>query len=224
MKWKVGAKRVASLCLTLAVMITLPGCGRARSGSSGEGTVAATPAEGSMTVAPGAAVGRIGESLGTVSGVTFAVKDAVFLWRDQADDLTLILSDRAGLCGLLAGGAMPRDAALLTITLKHNTPANRDAPFGPGTYAVRTEGAVADQDVKRAGFVKLDADCRNTLAEGAVRATAGELVLDAISSQEGGAAAGRLNLTFGAAGKLAGPFSAGFCALPEEAPEPRGCR
>ena len=208
----------------LTALVVVAGCGRERSGAPEKGVAATTPGAEPKAALLGAFHGKPGESLGTVAGVPLAVKDAVFLWRDQADDMTLILSDRAGLCGLLAAGAMPRDATLLLVTFKHNGPANRDAPFGPGTYAVRTDGAKVDQDVKRATFVKLDGDCRNTLADDASRASAGEVVLDAIESRKDGAATGRLELSFGAAGKLAGPFTATFCALPGDATEPRDCR
>lgn len=229
----------AAVALGLAVVV-LAGCKNQHPAATGKSTAAPMPLAGTPEPAAGpmheAPAGPVREApavpmneeapavpLGTVAGERFDVKDAVFMWRDHADDMTMILSDRTGLCGVLAAGAMPRDATLLMITFKHNEPGNQDAPFAPGSYPVRMEGKRAPQDVKRAVLLKMDGECRNTLEADAARASSGEVVIDAISPQKGGAASGRLDLTFGAAGKLAGTFAASFCELPDDA-KFRGCQ
>jgi len=225
MKALMNRRSVFFLVMSLpAVMLGLGagGCGREKPVAPEPGR-AATP--GAAGVNGRAAFAQDGLR-GSVAGAGLTVKDAVFLWRENADDLAIMLGDRAQLCPLLASGAMPRDATLLLITLKHNTPENRDAPFSPGVYPVREpDREKRPQDVKAALFVKLDGACGNTLSRADGRAVSGEVVLDAIRAGKDGAASGRLKLVFGARGEtLEGPFSAAFCPMPEDAPEPRGCR
>jgi hypothetical protein len=209
-----------------SVAVAGSGCGREKSGASEPGTLPHPP-EGGSVVGPGADVVRGPSGIkGTVSGTRLAVKDAVFMWMDKADDMTLILSDRPGLCPLLVSGAMPKDSTVLMIMFKHNTPGNRDAPFAPGTYPLRMPGQEkAAQDLKRAQLLKLDGTCENTLTREDSRAVAGEVVLDAITAQKDGTAAGRLKLAFGEKQEtLEGSFTAVFCPMPEDALEPSGCR
>ncbi|PKN27149.1 MAG: hypothetical protein CVU65_03370 [Deltaproteobacteria bacterium HGW-Deltaproteobacteria-22] len=220
MSWVLGGLLAGSVAMVGA------GCGREKSGASEPGTLPRPP-EGGAAVGPGADVVRGASGIrGTVAGTGLVVKDAVFVWMDKADDMTLILSDRPGLCPLLVSGAMPKDSTVLMIMFKHNTPENRDAPFAPGTYPLRMPGLEkAAQDLKRVQLLKLDGTCESTLAREESRAVAGEVVLDSISAQKDGTAAGRLKLTFGEKQEtLEGSFTAVFCAMPEDATEPRDCR
>lgn len=212
---------VAGGLLAWSVAMGGTGCGREKSGASDPGTLPRPPEE-----SVGGTAGGGGGLRGTVSGAGLVVKEAVFVWQDKADDMTLILSDRAGLCPLLVSGAMPKDSTVLMVMFKHNTSENRDAPFAPGTYEVRVPGQEkAVQDLKRAMLLRLDGTCGNTLPRENATAVAGEVVLDAISAQKDGTAAGRLKLAFGAGKEtLEGPFKAVFCELPADAQEPQGCR
>jgi hypothetical protein len=161
---------------------------------------------------------------GTVSKMPLKVKEAIFMWADKADDMTIVLSDRAGVCGRLSAGALSRDATLLFIMLKHNTRENRDAPFAPGDYPLRTSSAKQPQDTKRATFMKLDPSCRNVLEKSASRAVEGMVKLRSISSKPGGKATGSFQFSMGKQGdKLEGRFVAAFCSLPKDATEPSRC-
>ncbi len=175
---------------------------------------------------PGATATAPTGNLGMVAGGAFTVRDAVFFWHEGADDLTVMLSDTPGLCARMKDGAMPGGGAVLMLLLKHNSRELRDAPFGPGRYPLRaSEGERLARDLKNAVFLRLDAACGNTLPSADVRPVEGEVVLDAVEAREGGAAKGRVRLVLGARRDvLEGAFSAAFCALPDDATEPRGCR
>lgn len=183
--------------------------------SSAATTTAATTAAPRSTATASAPAGL---PRGDVGGVEVRPRQAVFLWRAKADDLQLIFADVDDLCATLQAGAMPKNATVVTATLKHTAKSNRDAPFAAGDYPVRTASAIEPQDTKRAVVAKLDDACKPTkqakATSGVVRLTTGELKL-------GGVAEGELRLTFGG-DTLEGPFRATFCAPPED--EPRGCK
>lgn len=222
---KLLSRSLRDAWLAFAFLALAAGCGREKpvapeANRLPAGTPAGAPAR------PGATAAAPTGNLGTVAGGAFTVRDAVFLWRDRADDLTLILSDTPGLCGLLKDGAMPKGGAVLMLVLKHNSRELRDAPFGPGSYPLRRpDGERLPQDLKNAVFLRLDAGCGNTLPAAEVRPVEGEVVLDAVEAKDEGFAKGRVRLVLGPRrDALEGAFSAAFCALPDDAPEPRGCR
>ena len=156
---------------------------------------------------------------GSVQGRSLKVASAVFLWRDKADDMQLVLSDAPAVCEALSGGAYPRGATILSVLLKHNTRESRDAPFGVGEYPIRVGDQPQPQDAKRATFTVLDAACSPTLT---ARATGGTVRLTAGVAGKGAELRGDLDLQMPGGDTLRGGFTATFCTPSEE--EPHGCR
>lgn len=155
---------------------------------------------------------------GTVKGKPLALKKAVFLYREKANDLALALTDVENPCAALSQGAMPKGATLVLASLKHNTKELRDAHFGGDKYPVR--GATAlPRDTKIATFFQLDDACG---VKEKVRAVSGVVELTTPDVGTGGTASGTFDLQFEGGDALSGTFHASFCPVPEE--ERGGCR
>lgn len=170
---------------------------------------AAAPASGRL-------VTRRGE--GHREGQSLALKKAVFLYREKANDLALALTDVENPCAALSQGAMPKGATLVLASLKHNTKELRDAHFGGDKYPVR--GATAlPRDTKIATFFQLDDACG---VKEKVRAVSGVVELTTPDVGTGGTASGTFDLQFEGGDALSGTFHATFCPVPEE--ERGGCR
>ncbi|MBK7401139.1 MAG: hypothetical protein IPJ34_34025 [Myxococcales bacterium] len=156
---------------------------------------------------------------GRIDGIEVQPTQAVFLWRPKADDLSIVFADSDDLCAALQAGAMPKNATVMSVTIKHNTKENRDAPFAAGDFPVRQGSALEPQDTKRARLAKLDATCKPTTT---ATATSGSVHLTTTEVKVGGVAEGSLSLVFPSGEKLEGPFRATYCAPPDL--EPNGCR
>lgn len=164
--------------------------------------------------------GKAAQSLeGSVQGRALKVVSAVFLWREKANDMQVVLSDAPGLCDALSNGAHPRGATVLSISLKHNSRELRDAPFGVGEYPVRGGEPRRPQDAKRALFYVLDAACSPVFRAGA---TGGAVRLTSGVAGKAGELRGEVDLEMGGGDKLRGAFTATFC--PPSELEPHGCR
>jgi len=201
----------------LALVLALAGCSGATSGGavpSPEASAAASVAAASSSPAAAAGTGVV---TGNVAGHSLSVRSAVFMWRDKANDMQVVLADKDGLCEALREGGWPTEATLLYFTLKHNARDNRDAPFTAGDYPVRS-GAALPQDTKQASFTRLDDLCTPIAS---AKATAGVVHVSTKEVALGGTAEGAFELTIGASDTLEGRFTATFCPPPDQ--EPHGC-
>jgi hypothetical protein len=156
---------------------------------------------------------------GTFKGAPLTVRSAVFLYRERADDLTILLGSTDDLCAALRQSANPRGATLVVATLKHRDRALRNAPFGQAAYPLRRDGVSAPRETKRASVVRLDASCRPTAP---VLATAGSVQLTTPTVKVGGTAEGTFDLTLEGGDRIQGRFSARHCPTSDE--PIRGCR
>lgn len=156
--------------------------------------------------------GKIGQS-------ELRPKSAIYLWREKANDLTVLLTDADDPCAALTAGAWPRGAVVLHATIKHNGADNRDAHFAAGEYPLRQGGAKKSQDTKDAVFLALDPSCSPVARS---RATAGWLRLTTPDVTVAGVAEGTFDFTMEGGERMEGTFSARHCPTPEN--EPRGCR
>ena len=204
------------------------GCGGAPKSSDtpspanapGSNTAGAAPATGAeKPAAPEATPSALTHVAGSVGGQGFDLKEAVFLWREGADDLQIVLSDQTGVCDALSGGALPANATLLFMTLKHTSRSNRDAPFEAGEYPLRSRVPIEPRDTKRAQLLQLDPSCSPRFR---ARATHGEVRLSTPEAKPQSALQGELELSFDDTGSIRGGFEASYCTPYEE--EPRGCR
>lgn len=166
-------------------------------------------------------------SLGTVNGVTVQPAEAFYMWRPGADDLQLVISDTANTCDTMTEAAVCRNTTMVMMSLKHNTAANRDRPFGPGTYSLRAPDSsdLAVQDPRRAQLVALDALCQPNFADNTVRAKTGQVVIEAGVSGGDGILEGQFRSSVGPQGvRLAGSFRAAPRPITQEAGTKVACR
>jgi len=151
---------------------------------------------------------------GNAGGVSISAKKAIYLWREQANDLQLVFGDVDDLCVTLQAAALPKSSTIVMVTIKHEG----NGPFTAGAYPIRT-GEAKPQDTKRALALQLDATCKPIAQAkakgGAVQLSTGEVKIDGIAE-------GSVAFEFADGEKVEGPFSATFCAQPDE--EPHGCR
>ena len=150
-------------------------------------------------------------------GRTLDVESAIFMWRDKADDMQIILSDAPDLCSTLQAGAWPAGGTVLYATIKHTGSENQDAAFGAGVYPLRRDEPIPPQDTKMAQFMVFGPTCELEVREEAV---AGEIRISTDQVAIGGVVEGELDLTFDK--EVTGRFHAGFCEPAEY--EPSGCR
>ena len=198
-----GSSHAPALGITLAIVSVACGPAPPRTAPA----TAGSSATGSGTVK------------GSLTGRSLSVKSAVFMWRDKADDLELVLADSADLCASLSAGTWPRDATLLLFTIKHTGPDNRDAPFGAGEFPLREGSPRRPQDTKLARWIELDGSCApRTTAD----ATTGAVHLTTPEVRLGGIADGSFSIMMPDGAALEGTFSATYCAASEM--EPHGCR
>lgn len=205
----------ASALLALAC-----GCGGAAPAGAPQHvpTVAVAPAAPATPTASSRAPAPSSRVSGEVSGRRLTVKSAAFLWRQGADDLTVILADAGDVCGTVTAGAWPRGATMLRATLKQGGEL-RDAPFGGGDYPLRDGGARRPRETKQAAFTALDDACAPVVG---AKATAGVVRLSTPAVTVGGVAEGTFELTMQGGERVDGAFVATHCPTPDL--EPRGCR
>jgi len=187
------------------------------SASAPEGETAAPAAPKPVDEpAPTGAEERAGTWLdGEVDGNALDVSSAIFMGSAGADDMQIMLSDRADLCAVMSSGALPKDAALLAITLKLTGSDNQDGPFRAGEYPLGD--ANPDQKTKKAAFTKLESNCMPLVQVAASEGTvtlAGDVAI-------GGEAKGTFSFAFGE-DAVKGGFVATYCKPPEL--EPSGCK
>lgn len=192
-------------------------------GASSPPPAVPTPATSVPAASPSAASSRSSSPPARVTGRVgqrdLAPRSAIFLWRDRANDLTVLLSDADDPCAALTAGGWPRGATMLRATIKHNAADNRDAHFGAGDFPIRQGAARKPQDTKEAVFVALDASCsplqRSKAVSGSVRLTSPDVTAS-------GTAEGTFELTMEGGERLEGAFTARHCPTPDV--EPSGCR
>ena len=165
---------------------------------------------------------------GTVATHKLDVKDAFYVWNPGADDLSLFLSDAPNACELLKENALPKNATVLSVVLKHNTRENQDSPFSTGSYPLRLKGEhknTEDQDTKRAFFAKLDGQCRSKLSRTQDQAVEGSVKVTSGQSGDDGYLEGSFTFVVGEQGDgISGTFSAYQCARPLDSTEMMSCR
>lgn len=211
-------RRLELVVLLVSAAGTLGACGA----SSPTPAVPASPTA-APAASPPAASSRSASAPARVSGRVgqreLAPRSAIFLWRERANDLTVLLSDADDPCAALTAGGWPRGATMLRATIKHNAADNRDAHFGAGDFPIRQGAARKPQDTKEAVFVALDASCsplqRSKAVSGMVRLTSPDVTAS-------GTAEGTFDFTMEGGERLEGAFTARHCPTPEL--EPSGCR
>ena len=154
---------------------------------------------------------------GLVQGHALEVASAIFMWRERANDMQIVLSDAPDLCSTLQSRAWPGGGTVLYATIKHTGSANQDDAFGAGVYPLRGGEPIQPQDTKMARFMVFGPACDLEVQE---RAVAGEIRLTTEQVAIGGEVEGELTLTFDS--EITGRFRASFCEPAEY--EPNGCR
>lgn len=172
-----------------------------------------------VSTAPGASNAEASPIHGSVRGRVFTTKSAVYIWRDKANDMQIVLADVDNLCASISAGGWPPNATIVYMSLKHNTADNRNAPFTAGEYGLRTGDERAAQDMKNATYMQIDASCAPMTRFQAVR---GNLHLSTPVVKLNGVVEGNVDLGMGRNNEpVSGHFTATYCQLPDE--ELHGC-
>lgn len=160
-----------------------------------------------------------GSVAGSVSGISLAAQDSIFLvLKDDAgktQSIVVLIADKPNICDTLKANREPKASTSLAFTLLNvKIENNKGSLLAPdvGSYTVTDQDITASGTFARSSFTKTDANCTQTLTTGATTGKSGLVKISSLNASSSGSLVGTFDVSIGTqSDKLTGTLNARFC-------------
>ncbi len=160
-----------------------------------------------------------GSVAGSVSGISLAAQDSIFLvLKDDAGktgSVIVLIGDKPNICDTLKANREPKASTSLAFQLYNVKVENQTLTLlapDVGSYTVTDQTINTTGTYSRALFTRTDANCTATLADTATGGKSGLVKISSLNASSSGSLVGTFDVSIGTqSDKLTGTLNARFC-------------